>query len=492
MLSFRFKVAWLLIALPLVACQQGDPAEPLEFSRCWLEGLATEARCKTVEVLEDRQDPEGRRIGLRVAVIPARNRNVEPDPLFLLAGGPGLAATESLPPIAAMLSEVRRERDLVLVDQRGTGGSNPLECLPDTLDEEEPDALSEIPDWSPASIFATDVFERCLSTLEADLRFYTTPIAMDDLDEVRAALGYERINIWGGSYGTRAALVYLRQYPERVRTIVLDGVHPLDNRHPLLCAQNMQSALDLMLRRCADDDDCAKVFPDLDKTLEELLSSLEEPLTVTVPHPRSGIPQEVVMTRDGFTMALGHLLYIPRFVSLMPWTITQAARGDFSPLSAQFLAFSADLTGYAGKQLAVGCSEDVALISEEDVEQHSRDSVFGEALTRAFMDACAIWPRAELPEGYHDPVTSDAPVLILSGALDPVTPPSWGDDVAEGLPNSRHLVAPGAGHGVVVVPCVPGLIADFLDAGSASNLDFACAEDYPPTDFFLDFAREFQ
>src|SRR5207244_12853121 len=195
---------------------------------CRLPGIDEELLCGRLTVFENRLTRAGRTIDLSVVVLPAFDQNTKAEPLFDLAGGPGAAATESATFYAGQGKGYRRRRDVVLVDQRGTGKSNPLSLPGKRTPEDYPSEMSPV-----------DCVKSLRQTLErrADLTQYTTSIAMDDLDDVRARLGYDRINLIGSSYGTRAALVYLRQHPERVRTVTLIGVAPTYLKMPCEDAQ---------------------------------------------------------------------------------------------------------------------------------------------------------------------------------------------------------------------------------------------------------------
>lgn len=425
------------------------------------------ALCGTVEVPEDRSDPEGRQIALRVLVVPAEEQGGAPDPVFFLAGGPGQAAGDLAPLIGRALAGALQRRDFVFVDQRGTGASNPLTC--DFLEERVayydgvPEELSEA-DW-----------RECLASLNANPAFYTTPVAMDDLEAVRVALGYGPINLWGGSYGTRAASVFLRRHPESARSAILDGMAPVDMRIPLHFAEDGQRALNLLAEACAGDAGCEERFPGVVDSIGQLLASLDHdpPRRFRVRHPRTGDWEEVPIRRDLVAGLLRAVLYSPTFASLLPLMVESALNGDFGPLMT--LADPA-----AGPELAIGmflsvlCTEDTPFLTLEEAAQAAEKSFLDESMAVQLDEACAVWPRGALPPGYREPVRSEAPVLLLSGELDPVTPPRWADHAARTLPNARHLIVPGTGHGTLTAGCVPGLIESFLDSADPAGLEADC------------------
>jgi pimeloyl-ACP methyl ester carboxylesterase len=309
---------------------------------------------------------------------------------------------------------------------------------------------------------------------------------MDDLDDVRAFLGYSRVNLYGGSYGTRAALVYLRQYRTRVRSIVLDGVAPMDMRLPLFAARDASRALDKLFADCERESRCRAAYPSLRTDVTSLLARLDRtPALVTLTHPRTGGHETVTVTARAVANAVLSALYSPTTAAMVPLLLDHAARGDYQSLLA--LAFAGDQSDSVsvGMQLSVLCSEDADHIAPSDVAQASSTTVFGRHLLAGQLTACSVWPRGALPANYAQPVESDVPALVLSGDLDPVTPPSWGDAVVSHLSHGRHFVASGTGHGVATTPCGARVIADFLEHGTTAGLDTRCLADPARPPFFL-------
>jgi pimeloyl-ACP methyl ester carboxylesterase len=455
--------------LLVLGCAGGPaPEKALELSPCRLNGLNVAARCGLLTVFEDRAAARGRTIDLRVAVVPALASSPRPDPLFLLVGGPGQAATEAGAVIAEQLRDVLRHRDIVLVDQRGTGQSHPLRC---ESDQQQP--LQEL--FAPRP--DAEETRACHAALDADTRQYATLAAMDDLDDVRAALGYERINLWGGSYGTRAALVYLRQHPERVRSLVLDGSAPFAIALPQHVARDAQRALDLMFADCQHDADCQRAFPAAQEHWQALLDRLGSGgLDVSVTHPRSGAPLGLRIERAGLASAVRNLLYVPELAGLLPLAIERATGGDFGAFVASADAFSRGVSVSTGMFLSIVCAEDVPRIDDSRAEQLSQGTFLGGGWLREMRAECDNWPAAQLPPAYFEPIASDVPALLLSGNLDPVTPPSWGELVASSLSRARHVVVPGAGHGTTSLGCVPELIAEFVERRDPAGLDPSCVE----------------
>jgi pimeloyl-ACP methyl ester carboxylesterase len=471
--------------LLLAACTAAPaPSGPrLSLSSCRLKDTGIPARCGTLRVPEDRAHPEKRSIDLRVAVVPALAREPAPDPLFLLAGGPGQAATETFGPLLGAFERVRRTRDLVLVDQRGTGSSNPLRC--DLTSQDAP--LQER--LRAESTDTESLFKKCLAGYDADPRFYTTAIGMQDLDDVRKALGYARINLWGGSYGTRAALVYLRDHGATARTAVLDGVAPPQLVLPLNFAVDAQHSLDLLFSQCAADAACAKSFPAIGERFQKLLARLgQRPEKTRVQDPLSGALAEVSISRDAFTSGLRGVLYQQDLASLVPLMIDRAASGDFAPFVAGTAGLEAGFSHSMslGMTFSVVCAEDLQGATAAEAEEAARGTFLGPHIALWFLRTCAFWPKGEAPK--PAPIHSDVPVLLLSGELDPATPPRWADAAAETLPHSVRLVVKGVGHGATAEGCVPQLIERFIERGSEAGLDASCLAPLQRPPFFVSFA----
>jgi pimeloyl-ACP methyl ester carboxylesterase len=482
-----------LAALPACARAAGvnpgtpAPAATLALNNCQLSSpglpVRVEARCGTLAVPEDRASPASRQILLNVAVLPAVSRNPQPDPLFFLSGGPGQAATETFPQLAGAFELINRRRDIVLVDQRGTGKSNPLRCPePETLDPNTLLGEDQIAQQAGACVQALNQV--------ADLRLYTTSIAMADLDAVRAALGYETLNLYGVSYGTRAALTYLQQYPDRVRAVILDGVVPQDWDIGLHFAPDGQRALDLIFDRCVLDPACQAAFPNVRAELDDLLESLAgQPQPVTVAHPTTHEPTQVILTRTLVASTIRLLTYTPETAALIPLLIhTTHAGGDYGPLAAQFLLGNANLaaTMSDGMTNSVVCSEDVHFDAQV-AARSNRGSYVENSVTDLLLATCAVWPKGGIPDGFKTPVVSRAPALLLSGEADPVTPPDNAARAARTLANSFQIVVPGQGHNIIFRGCIPRLAADFIDRGTAAGLDTTCVADIRPMPFFIDF-----
>ena len=441
----------------------------VQFKPCDSPTLTSEALCGKYEVYEDRVARTGRKIALNLILLPASSAKPAADPLFYLAGGPGGAATAYAS--EKFMNGLRRNREVVLLDQRGTGDSNPLNC-PSPGSKEDMRGYFGEP-------FPTERIRACRAELEkvANLKLYTTSIAMEDLDEVRGALGFDRINVYGGSYGSTAALVYLRLHPEHVRTVAVFGVAPPDAKLPLSFARSVQNAMDRLFADCAADSPCHGAYPNLESEFKTVLSQFDKgPVQMKVPNVFSGQEQEVTVTRDAFVDGIRQLFYVPNAAAALPALIHLGAQGNAGALvgTAFQVVVQIDRQIARGMQFSVICSEDTPFITEADIKQSSANSFYGDARTRPTMRACAEWPRATVPASFLDPIKSDAPVLLVSGELDPVTPPWLAEPVARSLPHGRHVIIHNGTHNSY--ECVEGLVADFIDKGTAEGLDTSCVE----------------
>jgi pimeloyl-ACP methyl ester carboxylesterase len=473
--------AWLLTACSPAAWQLPTPTPapptPIEMTDCHFAGAAASAECGVLDVLEDRANPSGPRIHLAVARIPAVSRTPRPDALFLLAGGPGQAATQAFLPTISAFDRIRQDRDIILVDQRGTGSSNPLTCPAQ-------DPLA--PDPTPAQMAAE--IKACLSGLHADPRHYTTRDFTADLDQVRDNLGYAQIDLLGVSYGTRVALDYLRAYPQHVRSVVLDGVAPPEWPIGADAPANAQRAMQAILSRCAADTACHTAFPSLDDDFTSLFAALDrQPQILTLPDPATGEPVQLNLTHARAAAALDTLSYSAQTAALIPLLVHIAAAGDFSHLAAQYLVIQRQMReGLAdGLYLSVVCAEDVPFYPSFPTAPPPSYLPDGSTVLRA---ECAVWPHAGQPAALRQPLHSDVPVLLLSGSADPVTPPENAARVAQTLGNSLQLVAPGLGHNVVFQGCLPRLTAEFIAQASPTGLDASCVSAIRPDPFFLTFS----
>lgn len=438
------------------------------------EGAKVKALCAAHEVFEDRRAKRGRKIAIKIVIFPATGTTKRNDPLFYIPGGPGSSATEDAPYIAQEFAKIRQTRDLVFVDQRGTGGSNPLKC-----DLFNPDDVRSL----LGAYFPLDAVKKCREQFEAraDLKLYTTAIAMDDLDEVRAGLGYDKINISGGSYGTRAALTYLKMHPRHVRAVVLHGIAPTDQSMPRDFPQHTERALTGVIAECLADAACRGAFPNVTAEMRAVLDRLTKGPVAAKIESKPGETIALELSRDLAAEAIRYMLYQSGSAARVPLILHTAAVGNFDPLAEAAINYRQWIvaTGANGMYLSVTCAEDLPWIKPGVGERNAENTFLGSYRLVQQRAACALWPRGEIPRNYSEPTRSDVPALILTGQWDPVTPPAYGDKTAKYLPNSLHVVVPHGGHGfngLDGLKCINDLTDSFIERGSVKGLDTSCVK----------------
>ncbi|MHB1869748.1 MAG: alpha/beta fold hydrolase [Steroidobacteraceae bacterium] len=487
----RTAASLLLLALALAPSAaiagRAGPARRLALAPCALRSSdalqLVKAECGRLPVAENPADPRGRQIRLAVAVVPAVSTVARPDPLFVLAGGPGEAASTFYASVASAFALIHRDRAIVLVDQRGTGGSNALKC---------PDGHARGADAGPpTSAEIVRQTEQCLAHLRthASVRYYTTDLAVDDLDRVRAALGYRQIDLYGSSYGTVVAQEYLRRFPARVRSMILDGVVPPQLPIGAMSAVSAQQALERILAGCAAAASCRARFGDPMSDYAQVSAALAaHPVALTVSDPTRGTPVRMRLTTYQFGQVLRLASYTPALAALLPLDLHAAAGGNYSPLAGQFLLIDRLYSSAvaAGMNNTVVCSEDVPFYRVTAAQRAEMRSTFlGTAPLRELQTVCALWPKGPVGAAFHAPLHSDVPVLLLSGGDDPITPPRYAADAARGYPNSLSVVVPRFGHGQLLDPCMDRIMAQFIARASVAGLNTQCVSALRPMPFFL-------
>lgn len=469
------------LALQHVQVRKNDLAG--EFGACprtsdtLLPGLVASSRCGIFRTPENPDQADGRQLDLRVMIVPAIRALPEPDPFVILVGGPGQAATVDALAAIPAFERIRRDRDILLVDQRGTGPLSPFDC--DFSDDDSLQAESEL-------LLARQkkLLEACLASIDADPRYYTTDLAVRDLDAIREWLGYRALNLWGVSYGTRVALMYLKYFPETARTVVIDGVAP-PGVLPLEAARDGKRALDHVLDLCRAETQCAAAFPQLHAHYADLRARYAEPVRVELRDPNDGTVTGIDLRAAYIEAMLFQMLYSREATRLVPLFIEQLHAGNLQPLT---WINNTSLGVNVAMHYSVICSEDIPLLSPAALAAASADDdvLVYDFLVLPRIEGCEVWPARELPAEFFEPVSSERPVLIFSGAQDPVTPRRWGDSVAATLPNSLHLVANGVGHGTFAYGCVADLIGRFV-ASAELPTGSDCVDDLATRPFFTTF-----
>lgn len=474
-----FYLGSILTVFTNLTCVAIDPppkaslrTNRVDLQPCHFPSHERDLLCGKYPVFEDRAAKAGRIISLNIVVAPATAAEPKPDPVFFLTGGPGQgAARVARARQDPVMQELRRERDLIFIDLRGTGDSNPLQCSGTSARTSAQNYFVDI--------FPLDRIHACRDALAsiADLRFYTTPIAIDDFEEVRAALGYSKINLYAVSYGTQAALQYLRLYSTRVRSALLAGVTTPAAKLPLHFAKGAQQSMDRLIDDCAADETCAGQFPQLKNNFTSVLAAFDKgPVTFELAHPMFKTSQRVSLSRGAFGERLRLLLYNHNTARLIPLLIRQAASGDWTAFAKISLGPGAVGAGVAlGMYLSVTCTESVALISEHEIVQETQGTFLGEYRTRRHQQACSGWPQGKISPEYYQPAKSEVPVLMLSGEIDPATPPEYGKAATQFLLNSRQIVLRRTPHDYQS-DCATQLAAEFIAKGSAKDLNASCAD----------------
>jgi len=468
---WKSLLAIMSLSLANVALANDDS---LFIENCHLDDIKQQVQCGKLMVPENYQQPKGQQISINFAVLPAIDNSKNKEPLMFLAGGPGQAAVTLAGGLYKAFNEIRKTRDLILVDQRGTGESHPLQC--DEVEGLDPYIAL------PEDFKQKDV-KNCLNEFKGDLSQYNSENAIRDFDAVRVALGHEKIAIYGGSYGTRAGLVYMRMFPESLSSVVLDSVGPIEV--PIgLFGQSSARSFDLLLQACKKEASCNEAYPELADDFNKVVSQLEQsPITMNIPHPRLGTSTELKISKSKFISTIFMQLYSTQSRSLVPLTIHQAAKGNFSPFVG-LTAVGDGATGmFIGLTFNIVCNEDMPKITEEMFKADADNNFNGDISHYAWKIACPVWPRYRPSENFYNPVTANIPTLIISGELDPVTPPSNGDFSAKTIPNSKHIVMKNSSHTPGVSPCAINMISEFLEKKNPNDLDESCLKDIPEESF---------
>lgn len=463
---------WTRGSLTFKPCELGRPGS----------GARVAAWCTPFDVPENRADPKGRHIKLNLAIVRSDATVPLSDMVVLLAGGPGEAATQDYVAVAPAFAALHKHHDILLLDQRGTGDSNPLTCA---KAEAEP---SQTPAAMDLDAIRTRVRD-CLAEVskKADPRFYTTTVAGDDLEAVRQALGAPQFDLIGVSYGTRMAQQYAMHHADGVRSIVLDSAVPNETVLGADFAVNLEDALKRDFAACTATPACAKRFGDPHQTLYQLRDALRaNPHKVDIRDPQTYATVQRTLSEDSLAAVVRMFAYEPETAALLPLTIDAAAHGDVGPLLGQAKLITGDLDASMnnGMQMSVICSEDADLLQARPQDE---DTILGNKLVRAIKAECEVWPRGSRPDDFHKPLTGDVPTLVLSGELDPVTPPRYGKAIVDRLGNARQLVLKGQGHALIARGCVPQLLNRFIDHPDPKALDASCLDALQPIPAFVDF-----
>ncbi len=476
----------MLVSLIAVAgCDEGESTSLLNgethaeslLSPCAESGPRSELQCGRLRVREEPDNPAGRTIELNVVVAPAKNATAKTAGLFILEGGPGVPATGNAEFFLNEGAAYRDRHDVVMVDLRGTGGSNPLHCAQRTGDDLSLQRYV-------SEMYPVDEVTDCRALLEtkADLRHYATANAVEDLEVVRQALGYPKIDLQGISYGTRLATQYARRYPNHVRTLTAIGSLPPEHRMPLQHAAGFERAFDMLLTDCEGDAACSTAFPNLRDDWLSLLQRMAEPVI----YRHKGT--DLSIRREIFVEELRSAMYFATRARTLPSIVDAASRGDFGPFVELAVPDDPDAPAYLarGAYLSFTCTDDVARIAEGDIALWNDGTYLGDYRVSQQTRACELWPKGPFPAAIESELEVDVPSLLVTGERDPVTPPSDAEQMARWLPNSRVVIVPHAGH----MPfdgsdpeCVDRVLQEFLKSASIDDLDLSCVNANKPPPF---------
>jgi pimeloyl-ACP methyl ester carboxylesterase len=464
----RALLLFTILCRPAVlAAEPAEPAQPMLLSSCHFADLTRAARCGTLRVPENPAKPRGRRIPINVAVIPATHTPALADPIVVLQGGPGEDTVSSAAFYAQRFAPLLDDRDLLLVDQRGTGKSGALPCT--LYSRADPAA-------SLRDVFPVAAVKRCARRLaaRADLTQYTYDRFADDLEQVRREIGYSALNLYAGSYGTRAAQVYIRSFPASVRTAYLGSVVPIDAATPLPFAKTAESALDQLFAACAAHAACRSSYPKLREEFHAVMLRLDSG-TVRVAVP--GRSEKAPLYRGRVAEWLRSKLYRPSSAAVLPWLIHRAFAGDWNPLAKALLADAraADSGFSFGLFFSITCSEDVAFIHEQAIGPETQGTFLGDYRVRQQQAACNQWPKTILPKDYRAAVMSGVPALFVSGDADGGTPLWFAKRVAAGFSNHLQVITKGQGH-TEWSACIAQLYERMVRGGAVRGLSPLCPE----------------
>ena len=489
MLSFPARtVCVALIGLALLLASGIGNAQALSLEDCRISAgpgyPGIKARCGTLLRPENPDDPGSPEIEIRVAVVPALNLNPENDPIVPIAGGPGQGSVEFYSSYAGAFEPVRRNRDILLVDQRGTGESSRMDC---PIDD---DALLFEGEFTLDDTIR--FIEECLETLPHDPRYFSTSVAVTDLEAIREALGYSALNLYGVSYGTRVAQHFARRYPDSTRTVVIDGVVPPQIALGPEIATESQKAVDRILARCVEDAACSERFPNIEATFVTIVAGLREAsLEVSVPHPNTGRAEIVKFGEAELAGAVRLLAYSPTTIALLPLFVHEAGQGNWVPLASQYMMTAIAMSDALalGMHNAVMCTEDMPFLERATIDVDGiAASYMGTFQLDALEAICTTWPRGPIDADFKVPLATDIPFLLLSGDADPITPPRYAEMAAIDLTNATHLIGKHQGHGQLGVGCMRNLVAEFVNSADPLAIDAQCMERNFVMPFFVDFS----
>ncbi len=477
------KVLYGLMAIGALVIFNTAPAyaqAALNFERCTvtLQAFEVDAECATFKRHENPSDTTSRLIGLSVVKLASYSPEPEADAFTMIQGGPGGSSIDLAVSHGVVFNEIRKKRDILVIDQRGTGRSNLLACdMPD-----EP-----VGTFDP--VLARKLTKECVDKLSKnnDLRYFTTSIAVDDLEALREAAGYTQLNLYGVSYGTRVAQHYLRKYPQSTRSVVLDGVVPIGlNLAGGEIARRWEDSFTQLNARCQANSDCKAKHGDLREKYQALKQRFtDQHISISVRHPLTAESVDYTFTEDSLFVALRLMLYSTEHSALVPLLLSETDKGNYAFAATQIIQIEETLSNEfaIGMQNSVMCTEDAPFVSEREMAK-ADGTLVGRMMAEAMSVTCDAWPKGHLDDDFHQAFKSEVPVLVLSGETDPITPAANGDVAAKMLGNAKHIVVPSHGHGVISRGCMPKLVSNFIKDTNLDQIDASCIEREHSMPFF--------
>ena len=456
----------------------------------FIEELNETVQSGSFTVLENPDDDEGRIITIHFVILPARTSNPEPDPILVFDGGPGCGAASRVVDWAGYFEKFRKKREILLVDQRGTGKSNPLFCR--RIGDQQ-SAQTFLQDFLPE-----DYVTNCRQDLEriADLNYYHSTLAIDDIYNLCMELGYGKVNLFGASYGGYMAQVYMKYHPEHARTAFLDCPAIPALLYPATLAADTELSLRQLFDDCASDPECAKDYPDLESEFHEVLFRLQQgPVTVNITNPITKKPETVSFSLNHFIQGFRSMLYSANRQRWAPAMIYWAYRDVYFPLVETIVdqLYWVNQIIMDGMFLCVSCSESIPFIDYSEARNQAKGTFVGTYRLDQQYQGCQLWVQSVIPADFHDLLTEPIPTLIITGEFDVPVPPYAGKILDDSLPNSFHYTVPNCGHGLSEIweNCLDDIVIQFIETASPSGLDTSCADNNqrPPFISWRDYTK---
>ncbi|WP_394129146.1 alpha/beta hydrolase [Shewanella maritima] len=446
---------------------------------CYLEGLSEQLQCGSLSVPENPQQPDGKQIDVHFAILPAIKNAFPQEALLAIAGGPGQSAIDNAAGFDRMLTKVRQQRDILLIDQRGTGKSNILSC-----DDGSMASLS----FNDEDTNVGQMTQECLDTIAeenpSDIHQYNSVTALADFEAVRQHLGYSKLHLYGISYGSRMAQLYVRHYPEALATVTLDGIVPMQ-QSVLAIGGAIERAFNILFNECAGTPACNEAYPNLQTHYQKVDQALAlNPVSQSVRDPLTNAPETLLLTRSKYNGAIRMGLYTPNIRALLPHAIYEAAQGNYQAILGIYALTTTSTELALGMHASVVCSEDIHRVTAQ-MRKDAKESYLSGTMLEGLEKTCDVWQMPRMDDSFSQAISSDLPMLLLSGEVDPATPPNWGAMAMEGLTNAKHFIAPYATHGVAYQSCGNDLIAELVATGSVENIDGECLNKDVRRSFYL-------